>query len=296
MALVNFKQMLRIARSGGYAVAAFNPVDYASMRAMVEAAEEIDAPLIMQTSAKTIRYYGHEPLASWYKQLAGESPVPVTLHLDHGKDLDMIKKCIETGWTSVMIDASDRPFEENLEITKQVYDMATAGGLAIEAEIGEIGGVEEDIVVAEEDAHLANPDEAERFCKEFDLGVFAAAIGTAHGYYHGEPKVAFDLIEEIYQRTQTPMALHGGTGLDEETIARCISLGCAKVNISTNLKHIFVDSFAQYHVDHPKDYEPLKVLGAQFEAMKELFRAKMTEFGGAGKGAAMLGEIQKQSV
>ncbi len=293
MALVNFKQMLRIARKGGYAVAAFNPVDYASMRAMVEAAEEIDAPLIMQTSAKTIKYYGHEPLATWYEQLASDSSVPVTLHLDHGKDLDMIRKCIETGWTSVMIDASDKPFEENMKITRQVLEMATPAGLAIEAEIGEIGGVEEDIIVAEEDAHLANPDEAERFCREFDLGVFAAAIGTAHGYYHGEPKVAFDLIDEIYRRTQTPMALHGGTGLDEETIAKCIELGCAKVNISTNLKHVFVDSFVQYNKNNPTDYEPLKVLGAQFEAMKELFRSKMTEFGGAGKGASMLKEIKE---
>ncbi|MBV6644792.1 MAG: class II fructose-bisphosphate aldolase [Cyclobacteriaceae bacterium] len=285
--------MLRIARREQYAIAAFNPVDYASMRAMVEAASEIDAPLIMQTSAKTINYYGHEALASWYKHLASNVDVPITLHLDHGKDMDMIKKCIDTGWTAVMIDASDKPFEENIRLTKQVFDWATPAGVAIEAEIGEIGGVEEDIIVAEEDAHLANPDEAERFCRELDLGVFAAAIGTAHGYYHGEPKVAFDLIDDIYKRTQTPMALHGGTGLDQETIARCIQLGCSKVNISTNLKHVFVDSFVEYNRNNPSDYEPLKVLSAQFEAMKELFKEKMTEFGGAGKGSAMLKEIRE---
>ncbi len=291
MALTSFKPVLRIAQREKYAIAAFNPVDYASMRAMVEAAVELDAPLIMQTSAKTIRYYGHEALVQWYRQLCEDVEVPVTLHLDHGKDLDMIKKCIDLGWTSVMIDASDKPLEKNMKITRQVMDWATPAGVGVEAEIGEIGGVEEDIVVAEEDAHLANPDEAEAFCKEFDLGVFAAAIGTAHGYYHGEPDVQFDLIKEINERTQPPMALHGGTGLDEATIARCIALGCAKVNISTNLKHVFIDGFVNYHKDNPGDYEPLKVLTAQFEAMKELFKQKITEFGGAGKGKAVLEEI-----
>ena len=296
MSMISIKPMLKIARREAYAVAAFNPVDYASMKAMVMAADELDAPVILQTSAKTIRYYGHEPIANWFKELASAVKVPVALHLDHGKDLDMIRGCIEKGWTSVMIDASDRPFEENLKVSRQVLEMATPAGLGVEAEIGEIGGVEEDIVVDEADAHLADPEEAERFCRELDLGVFAAAIGTAHGYYHGEPKVAFDLIDDIYQRTQTPMALHGGTGLDEETIARCIALGCSKVNISTNLKHVFIDSFAQYHTENPDDYEPLKVLGVQYEALKELFKAKITEFGGVGKGSKMMTEISEQEI
>ncbi|PRX53833.1 class II fructose-bisphosphate aldolase [Flagellimonas meridianipacifica] len=291
MALVSIKPMLKIAQRDKYAVAAFNPVDYASMKAMIIAAQECDAPVIIQTSAKTIRYYGHETLFSWFEPLAKMVNVPVALHLDHGKDLDMIKRCIDIGWTSVMIDASDKPFEENLRITKEVVSWADTKGVGVEAEIGEIGGVEEDIVVAEEDAHLANPDEAERFCKEIDLGVFAAAIGTAHGYYHGEPDVQFDLIEEINQRTGTPMALHGGTGLDEETIARCIALGCAKVNISTNLKHVFIDSFVDHKKENPNDYEPLSYLKKQFESLKTLFKDKITEFGGQGKGAQMLKEI-----
>ena len=291
MALTSIKPMLKIAQRDGYAVAAFNPVDYASMKAMVAAAQECDAPVIIQTSAKTIRYYGHEALFSWFKPLAENADVPVALHLDHGKDLDMIKKCIDIGWTSVMIDASDKPFEENLEITKKVVGWADAKGVGVEAEIGEIGGVEEDIVVAEEDAHLADPNEAERFCKAVELGVFAAAIGTAHGYYHGEPDVQFDLIEEINKRTATPMALHGGTGLDKETIARCIALGCAKVNISTNLKHVFIDSFVDHKKENPTDYEPLSYLKAQFQALKALFADKITEFGGAGKGGNMLKEI-----
>src|SRR5690606_11299402 len=163
--------------------------------------------VIIQTSAKTIKYYGHRALVEWMREIAGDSPVPVVLHLDHGKDFEMIKKCVEMGWTSVMIDASDHPFEKNLELSRRVGDLATASNVGVEAEIDQIKGVEDDMVVAEEDSHLTDPNEAEVFCRELDLAAFAAAIGTAHGYYKGEPKVEFGLIEEINKRTGTPMAL-----------------------------------------------------------------------------------------
>jgi ketose-bisphosphate aldolase len=291
MPLVNIKPVLAEAKSQGYAVAAFNPVDYASMRAMVKAAEELNAPVIIQTSAKTINYYSHEALFSWMQEIAGSSPVPVVLHLDHGKDLDMIKKCIDTGWTSVMIDGSHLPFEENLATTRKVNEWATAAGIGIEAEIGQILGVEDDMVVSAEESHLTDPGEAERFCAELDLAAFAAAIGTAHGYYKGDPKVEFGLIEDINKRTEVPMALHGGTGLSDEVIQRCIKIGCAKINISTNLKHVFVDSFVDYHRQNPKDYEPLRVLDAQFAALKELFKAKIAQFGGSNRGGEVLSKV-----
>ena len=291
MPLVNIKPVLAEAKARGYAVAAFNPVDYASMKAMVTAAEEVNAPVIIQTSAKTINYYSHEALYGWMKEIAGESPVPVVLHLDHGKDLDMIRKCIDTGWTSVMIDGSHLPFDENLEATRKVNDWANAAGIGIEAEIGQILGVEDDMVVSEDESHLTDPNEAEKFCAELELAAFAAAIGTAHGYYKGEPKVEFGLIEEINKRTKVPMALHGGTGLSDDVIQRCIRLGCAKINISTNLKHVFIDSFVDYHRNNPKDYEPLRVIGAQFAALKELFKEKITQFGGAGRAAEVLSKV-----
>lgn len=291
MPLVNLKPLLAEAKAGGYAVAAFNPVDYASMKAMIAAAEDLNAPVIIQTSAKTINYYGHAPLASWMKQLAGSSPVPVVLHLDHGKDFEMIKRCVEMGWTSVMIDASDQPFDKNLSESRKVVELATAANVGVEAEIGQIKGVEDDMVVAEEDSHLTDPAEAELFCRELDLAAFAAAIGTAHGYYKGTPKVEFGLIEEINKRTKTPMALHGGTGLDDAVIQRCIKLGCAKINISTNLKHVFVDSFVDYHRKNPKDYEPLRVLDAQFKALKELFKEKIAQFGGTNRGSDFLSKV-----
>jgi ketose-bisphosphate aldolase len=289
MPLVNLKPVLREAKTKGYAVAAFNPVDYASMKAMITAAEELNAPVIIQSSAKTIKYYGHAAIAGWMQELAGHSPVPVVLHLDHGKDLDMIKKCIDMGWTSVMIDWSDKPFDQNLEATRKVVELAAAANMGVEAEIGEIHGVEDDMVV--EANHLTDPSEAENFCRELDLAAFAAAIGTAHGYYKGEPNVAFDLIGEINRRTNTPMALHGGTGLSDEIIQKCIKLGCAKINISTNLKHVFIDSFVDYHKAKPTDYEPLRVLTAQFAALKELFKDKIAQFGGANRGSELLSKV-----
>lgn len=291
MPLVNLKPVLAEAKAQGYAVAAFNPVDYASMRAMVAAAEELSAPVIIQTSAKTIDYYSHEALYGWMREIAGDSPVPVVLHLDHGKDLDMIRKCVQTGWTSVMIDWSHKPFDTNLATTRHVVELATAANVGVEAEIGQILGVEDDMVVNEEESHLTDPNEAEIFCRELNLAAFAAAIGTAHGYYKGEPKVAFGLIEEINRRTKTPMALHGGTGLSDDVIQRCIELGCSKINISTNLKHVFVDSFVDYHREHPKDYEPLRVLKAQFEALKDLFKSKIAQFGGTNRASEVLSKV-----
>ena len=288
MPLVNMKPVLREAMEQGYAVAAFNLVDYATTKAMIRAAEELSAPVIVQVSAKTIKYYSHQEIFNWVRDLAAESSAPVVLHLDHCKDIEVIRKCVETGWTSVMIDASDQPFETNLALSRQVVDIASARGVAVEAEIGQILGVEDDMVVSEEESHLTDPAEAERFCRELDLAAFAAAVGTAHGYYKGEPNVAFDLIREINGRTKTPMALHGGTGLDEETIQRCISLGCAKINISTNLKHVFVESFIKYHKNNPDDYEPLRLIDAQYQACKALFKSKIAEFGGTGRAAELL--------
>ena len=289
MPLVNMKPVLREAMAQGYAVAAFNLVDFGTTKAMIKAAEELNAAVIVQVSTKTIKYFSHKEVHSWVATVADDSPVPVVLHLDHCKDLEVIRKCAETGWTSVMIDASDQPFERNLELSKQVQDIADKYGCGLEAELGQILGVEDDMVVTEEEGkHLTTPEEAVRFTSQLDLSAFAAAVGTAHGYYKGDPVVAFDLIKEINSQTHVPMALHGGTGLDEDTIRRCIAGGCAKINISTNLKHIFVESFVGYHRDNPKDFEPLRLIDAQYQACKELFRSKIAEFGGSGRAAELL--------
>ena len=293
MPLVNMKPLLRDAMDNGYAVAAFNLVDYNTTKGMVAAAEELNAPVICQTSAKTINYFSHREIVSWVRTVAEDSPVPVVLHLDHCKDLEMIEECAKSGWTSIMIDASELPFEENLEMSKRVRDIAERYGVGMEAELGQIMGVEDDMEVAEEDSVLTDPEDAKRFCDALDLSAFACAVGTAHGFYKGEPKVDFDRIKAINEATNTPMALHGGTGLSDDTFARAIARGSAKVNISTNLKHVFVDSFVKYHRENPKDFEPLRVIDAQYNACKLLFASFIAKFGGENRAPAFLESLKQ---
>ncbi len=217
MPLVNMKPLLRDAMDNGYAVAAFNLVDYNTTKAMVKAAEELNAPVICQTSTKTIKYFSHKEIVSWVRTVAEDSPVPVVLHLDHCKDIAMIEACAKAGWTSIMIDASELPFEENLAQSLQVREIAEKYGVGMEAELGQIMGVEDDMHVHEDDSVLTDPQDAKRFCDALDLSAFACAVGTAHGYYKGDPVVDFDRIEAINKLTHTPMALprrHGPVGRD----------------------------------------------------------------------------------
>jgi ketose-bisphosphate aldolase len=283
MALENMRAMLSRAAAGRYAVGAFNVLDYNSTKAVVQAAEELDAPVILQTSAKTVTFWGSRTLVGWARELAGKSKVPVVLHLDHCKDLSLIQECIEAGWTSVMIDASARPFEENLALSRQVVAMARPKDVTVEAELGAIVGVEDEIHVKEQDSHLADPRQAVEFCATVEPDCFAPAIGTAHGIYKGEPKIAYHILEEVATSTRVPIALHGGTGLSDEVFRRCISLGCAKVNISTQIKYAFIDGFVGYHNAHNTQYDPLKVIKAQFDEMKKGIAGNIKLFGGAGK-------------
>ncbi|WP_172593013.1 class II fructose-bisphosphate aldolase [Altererythrobacter sp. B11] len=293
MPMVNMKPLLRDAMEKHYAVAAFNLVDYGTTKAMVQAAEELNAPVICQTSAKTIKYWSHKEIVSWVRTAAEDSPVPVVLHLDHCKDIEMIEACAKAGWTSIMIDASEYPFEQNLEMSKRVRDIAEKYNVGMEAELGQIMGVEDDMVVDEADSVLTDPEDAKRFCEALDLSAFACAVGTAHGFYKGEPVVDFDRIAAINSLTKTPMALHGGTGLSDETFAKAIARGAAKVNISTNLKHVFVESFVNYHKEKPTDFEPLRVIDAQYQACKSLFAGFIEKFGGKDRGSAFLASIKE---
>jgi len=283
MPLENMKAMLNKAVDDSYAIGAFNMLDYNSAKAVVQSAEEANAPVVIQTSAKTVIFWGAAAIISWVKQLVGSTSVPIALHLDHCEDLDLIKECIDSGWTSVMIDASSKPFEENLALSRQVVQMARPKDVTVEAELGAIVGVEDDIHVKEQQAHLADPQQAIKFCAEVKPDCFAPAIGTAHGIYKGEPKIAYERLEEIATKTKVPIALHGGTGLGDEVFKKCISLGCAKVNISTQLKYAFIDGFVAYHNEHNTEYNPLKVIDAQFKELKAGIIEKIKLFGSAGK-------------
>jgi len=283
MPLINMSQMLRKARAEKYAIGAFNILDYNSMKAVIETAQELKSPVIVQTSEKTVRFWGFRPIITWIRELTNNSDVPVAIHLDHCKNLDFIKNCIDAGWTSVMIDASSKPFEENLELSRKVVEMAKPFGVSVEAELGEIGGIEDDIIVNEENAHLVNPEKAQIFLKNVDVDCFAPAIGTAHGVYKGKPKIAFDRLKIISNNTDIPLALHGGTGLSEEVFKNSIALGCAKINISTQLKYAFIDGFVGYYNAKPNEYNPLTLIDAQFKMLKKSVKENIQLFGSTQK-------------
>ena len=205
----------------------------------------------------------------------------------------MIEECARAGWTSIMIDASELPFEENLEMSLRVREIAEKYGVGMEAELGQIMGVEDDMVVDESESVLTDPEDAKKFCDALDLSAFACAVGTAHGFYHGDPVVDFDRIKRINELTRTPMALHGGTGLSDETFAKAIARGAAKVNISTNLKHVFVQSFVDYHNAKPNDFEPLRLIDAQYQACKLMFGSFIEKFGGKNRAQPFLESLKQ---
>lgn len=284
MALVPMGPMLRHGRQNGYGIAAYNMIDFNSAASIIAGATELDAPIIIQVSVKTVKHWGAKAIGSWVAMLAGDAPVPVALHLDHCTDADVIRRCIDAGWTAVMFDGSSLPFAENLARSKQIYDLTQSAGVGLEAEIGAIGGVEDDKVVGEDQAMLANYDECVEFCREMpDLAVFAPAIGTAHGFYKGEPKIAYDLLERITKAIDIPIALHGGTGLSDEQFHRCIALGAAKVNISTGHKRLFIDGFCDLRAAQPKLGEPLPFIAAQHDAMKADVINSIRTFGSTGR-------------
>jgi tagatose 1,6-diphosphate aldolase GatY/KbaY len=283
MPLVNMKSMLKKASEQKYGVGAFNILDYNSTKAVVSAAEKLNAPVIIQTSAKTVTFWGTQAIMNWVLELAGESEVPVALHLDHCKDMGLIEDCINAGWTSVMIDASSKPFEENLSLSRKVIEIARPEDITVEVELGAIVGVEDDIHVKEQDSHLVDIEQAIEMCTTLQPDCFAPAIGTAHGIYKGTPKIAFGLLEEISDKIDIPLALHGGTGLSVEVFKKCISLGCAKVNISTQLKYAFIDGFVNYHNAHNTEYNPLKELDSQFKALEDAVIENIQIFGSEGK-------------
>ena len=283
MPYVNMKDMLQAAREGRYAVGAFNIVDAATILAVVRAAGNMNSPVIIQTSVKTVELYGSEPLAAMVRAAAQARSVPVALHLDHCREQDLIAECIRAGWSSVMFDGSKLPFEENVDLTRQVAQSARAKGVTVEGELGAIVGVEDDIFVSRQDAHLADPDQAVRFVAETGVDCFAPAIGTAHGVYKGEPVIAFDNLERISASCGVPIAIHGGTGLSDEVFRRCIELGGAKINVSTQIKHFFRDSLEQFFKDNPAEYEPVKSIRYMLDEVREMIEGFIQRFGSAGK-------------
>jgi ketose-bisphosphate aldolase len=266
MSIVNAKEIMVEAVKGKYAVGAFNVTDLLQFEAVIDAAVEKKAPVIVQTSVKPSQFLGTSMMVAIYRNLASSASVPVCLHLDHCTDIDYCKKCADAGYTNIMIDASKKAYDENIRQTKEVVDYChKVGNISVEGELGTVSGVEDQVKVAEDEAQLANPKQSVEFVERTGLDIFAPAIGTAHGVYKTKnPKIDFDRLATINKMIngngiKTPLVVHGGTGLPEEYIKKLLAAGGAKFNVSTELKHTLIDAKFEYISAHRDEYDPGKI-------------------------------------
>lgn len=284
MPLVSMTEMLNKAKDGGYAVGQFNLNNLEFTQAILAAAQEENAPVILGVSEGAGRYMGgYKVVAAMVRALMETMhiTVPVALHLDHGSTFENCVLALKEGFTSVMIDGSRFPLEENIALTKRVVDVAHALGASVEAELGRIGGQEDDIAVAE--AAYAVPSECVRLARETGIDCLAPALGSVHGPYKGEPKLGFDRMKEIKELTGLPLVLHGGTGIPTKDIQRAISLGTAKINVNTENQLASAAKVREVLAANPDLYDPRKYLGPARDAIKETVKAKIREFGSANK-------------
>lgn len=281
--LVTGKDALMHAHKNNYAVGAFNVNNMEIVQAIIEAAEETQSPVILQASQGGLKYAGVEYIAEMAKVAAKNVSVPVVLHLDHGTDFVQIMQCIRNGFTSVMIDGSKHGFEDNIAVTRKIVELSHAVGVSVEAELGKIGGTEDDVHVSEREATFTDPDEAEEFVNNTGVDSLAIAVGTAHGPYKGEPKLDFDRIKVIKERLNMPLVLHGSSGVPEESIRKAVSLGINKINIDTDIRMAFHRAVKKFVQENPDVYDPRKIIGPAKKEMKEVIAEKMRMFGSAGK-------------
>lgn len=283
MPLVSSTPMLQAARAGGYCIGAFNVHTLEMLQAIVEAAVETESPLIIQSTVGTVKHLGPEYIAAAATVASNMNRIPIALHLDHCTEFDLIVRCIRAGYTSVMIDASHSPFDENVAQTLRVVEVARPAGVNVEAELGKVGGVEDDIVVADNEALMADPDECAKFVELTGVPTLAPAIGTAHGIYKGEPKIDFERIKRIADKVDVPLVLHGGSGIPEEQVRRCVALGMAKMNVATELRIVFSDAIKEIFAKNPEENDPRKYMVPAKKALKEAAIEKMRLCGSFGK-------------
>lgn len=281
--LISGKELFQAAKKGGYAVGAFNLNNMEILQAIIEAAEEERSPVFIQASQGGIKYAGIEYIAGMAKVAAENATVPVALNLDHGTSFTQAVQCIRHGFSAVMIDGSQHPFEENIAVTQKVVEVAHPNNVSVEAELGKIGGVEDDIVVDHAAATFTDPKEAAEFVERTNVDALAIAIGTAHGVYKGEPKLDFERLAQIAAATDVPLVLHGASGVGDEAIRQAIPHGITKINIDTELRIAFSKAVKDVVANNPKEIDPRKILGPAREAMKEVVKIKMRLFGSAGR-------------
>jgi len=281
--LVGVNELLQKAEAGGYAVGAFNCNNMEIVQAIAAAAEAENSPVIMQASQGAIKYAGIDYITLMARMAAERASVPVALHLDHGTSFEQVVQCVRSGFTSVMIDGSKWSLAENIKLTKRVLDVARAVGVSVEAELGKIGGTEDDITVSERDAFFTDPEEARIFVSETGVDSLAIAIGTAHGQYKGTPELDLERLAKIKAIVGIPIVLHGSSGVPDDAILEAIRLGVRKVNIDTNIREAFTEAARKVLEANPREIDPRKMLGPAREAATSIIREKIRIFGSTNK-------------
>ena len=275
MSILSTRQMLLNAQRDGYAVPAFNIHNLETLQVVVDTAVEMRSPVIIAGTPSTIEYAGAEYINAMAEVAAHKYDIPIAIHLDHFEDVEAIKRNIDIGFKSCMIDASKLEFEKNIAKVKEVVDYAHKFDATVEAELGKLGGQEDDLIVDEKDAMYTNPNDAAEFVKKTGIDSLAVAIGTAHGLYKGEPKLDFERLKEIRSKVEVPLVLHGASDVSDELVMKAISLGICKVNVATDLKIPFSGALKEYFNEHPEANDPRKYMTPGKEAMKKIVEHKI---------------------
>jgi len=287
MPLVTTKEMLKKAQKERYGVGAFNANNMEIIQAIIETAEEEKSPVILQASQGAIKYAGLDMIVAIVKVMAEKATVPVALHLDHGTDYYQNIKCLRAGFTSLMVDGSRLPFDENVEMTKKVVEMAHACDIPVEAELGQIGKMGESdepgVALEKVKESMAVPEEAVKFAELTGIDSLAAAVGTIHGCRTPFAKLDIPRIEKIRELTDLPLVLHGASGANDEEVKKGIAAGICKINIDTRIRMKFTEKIGEMIKKNPQEIDPRKILGPAREAAKEIIRDRMRVFGSSGK-------------
>lgn len=281
MSFVTTKQMMEAADKNGYAVGAFNVENMEMVMAVIRAAEELHAPAILQTTPSTVKYAGLPLYYANVKAAAEAAGVPIALHLDHGSSFELAMQALRVGYTSIMIDGSKESFEENIALTRSVARACAPSGVPVEAELGKVGGKEDDLEC--NDPGYTDPDDAVKFVNETGITSLAVAIGTAHGIYKGEPKLDVERLSQIREKVTIPLVLHGASGVPDEAVRECIRRGISKVNFATELRIAYSNGVKQFLKENPEAFDPKKYGKAAMECVTETVKEKIRVCGSENK-------------
>lgn len=282
MSLVTTKQLFADAQAGGYAIGAFNVENMEMVQAVVAAAEEMNSPVILQTTPGTVKYASLKFYYENVKTAAEAASVPVVMHLDHGSSFELAMQALRTGYTSIMIDGSRLPFEENIALSKAVVDACHPSGVVVEAELGKVGGKEDDLEGGD-DSPYTDPEEAAEFASRTGVDSLAIAVGTAHGVYKVKPVLDVERITAVRKLVTIPLVLHGTSGVPDEQVSECVKRGMCKVNYATDLRIAFTKGVKSFMAENPDAFDPKKYNAAGRESVKQYVMQKMKVVGSVGK-------------